>query len=135
MSYTVQHLIQKNKEAYDKACLIESLYMSHILINKALKQVIKEEYTQFKTTGRYKISQLIKVLEEAYKVSPRIKVKLRKNVFNEIILFNDQFKTVSKELRFQYPESKIKTAATLGIKVTVMLNTTLSRIKNNSREN
>lgn len=112
-------------------CFIESMYLSHVLINKALKQVIKEEYEKFRINGKYKMSQLTKVLEEAYAVSPGIKSKLKKNVFREIMLFNDHFKEVSKELKFQYPESKIKTTASLGIRVTAMLNATLSRIKNN----
>lgn len=110
---------------------IESMHLSHVLINKALKQVIKEEYEKFKINGKYKMSQLTKVLEEAYAVNPGIKKKLKKNVFNEMMLFNEHFKEVSKELKFQYPENKIKATASLGIRVTAMLNATLSRIRNN----
>ncbi|MBS1634906.1 MAG: hypothetical protein JST26_03220 [Bacteroidetes bacterium] len=131
MSAIVPTLIEKNKEAYSKAFYIESIYLSHLLVNKALKQIIKEEYADFKTTGKYKNSKLVKALEEAYKVSPAMKSKLKKQVFNEITLFNEHFKSVLKELKYQYPETKIKLTASQGMKVIAMLNTTLSRIRNN----
>jgi len=131
---TIPSLIEQNKDAYEKSHFIESIYLSQILINKALKQVIKEEYPDFKMNGRYKVPQLIKVLSDAYKTSPAMKVKLKKVVFREIELFSDHFKSVTKELKFQYPESKIKLAAALGMKTTAMLNTTLLRIRNNRSE-
>ena len=131
MSPLVPSLIEKNKDAFGKACYIESIYLSHLLVNKALKQIVKEEYSDFNTNGKYKNTQLVKALEEAYKVSPGMKSKLKKQVFNEITLFNDHFKAVLKELKYQYPETKIKLTASQGMRVIAMLNTTLSRIRNN----
>lgn len=43
MATTIQQLIQKNKKAFDEKFYIESICLTYILINKAIKQLVKEE--------------------------------------------------------------------------------------------
>lgn len=133
MSPIFQKLIDKNKEAVKSHFYIESMYLSHILINKSLKQIIKEEKSEFSTTGTYKLSELIKELEGMYEVNPNIKKKFKKSAFKEVKLFNDHFKSIVKELKFQYPETKIKNVSQLGLKVLTMLNTSMVKNRQNSR--
>lgn len=132
MSPIFQKLIDKNKEAMKSHFYIESMYLSHILINKSLKQIIKEEKPDFSTTGTYKLAELIKELETLYIESPNIKKKFKKSAFKEVKLFNDHFKSIVKELKFQYPETKIKNISQLGFKVLTMLNTSMVKNRQNN---
>ena len=43
MATTIKLLIEKNKSAFDSKFFIESLSLSYILVNKALKQIVKDE--------------------------------------------------------------------------------------------
>jgi hypothetical protein len=49
-------------------------------------------------------------------------------------LFSDLYKSIYKELKFQYPEKKIIDTAKLGIDCIIILNTCLVKIKNNKVE-
>ena len=46
MATTIKQLSDKNKKAFDNSYYIEALSLSYILINKALKQIIKDELPQ-----------------------------------------------------------------------------------------
>ena len=46
MAVTIKQLIDKNKKAFDDKHFIESINLSYILVNKALKQIVKDEFKQ-----------------------------------------------------------------------------------------
>ena len=43
MAITIKQLIDNNKKAFDAGFFIESINLSYILLNKALKQIVKDE--------------------------------------------------------------------------------------------
>ena len=43
---TIKQLIDNNKKAFDDNYFIESINLSYILLNKALKQIVKDELKQ-----------------------------------------------------------------------------------------
>lgn len=131
MALTVKDLLQKNKLAFKQQYYIESVYLSYALITKVLKQIIVEEEIAG-TTSRLKLAETLKIIKPKYTASPLFTKKLKKSVFNSICEFNTEFKTVNKELKYQYPEVKLKHLAKKGLNVLVHLNTTLIKLKSNN---
>lgn len=132
MAVTITSLIQKNKKSFDEEFLIESLSLSYILINKALKQIIKNDLQQEVVNQKTKTSSLIVRIKKEILKNPNIKASISKKAMKDIVLFINLYKEIFKELKFQYPEKKIKDTAQLGINCISMLNTSLVKIKNNA---
>lgn len=131
MATTIKHLIDKNKTAFDSNHFIESINLSYILINKALKQIVKDDLNQETIEQKIKTSNLITHIKKEFISNPGLKIKLSKKVVKDIELFIQLYKSISKELKFQYPEKKITETSQLGINCIVILNTSLVKIKNN----
>ncbi|MES2762389.1 MAG: hypothetical protein V4677_09280 [Bacteroidota bacterium] len=131
MAITIKLLIDKNKKSFDNGYLIESINLSYILINKALKQIVKDELKQEVIDQKIKTSNLISHIKIELDANPALKTKVSKKVLKDIELFIDLYKSIGKELRYQYPEKKITETAQLGINCIVILNTSLLKIKNN----
>jgi len=131
MATTIKQLIDKNKNAFDNKYFIESLNLSFVSINKALKQIIKDELKQETIEIKIKTSNLIHHIKKEFLTNPLLKTKLSKKVIKDIELFIDLHKSINKELKYQYPEKKINETAQLGINCIIILNTSLLKIKNN----
>ena len=130
MALSIKELVEKNKNAYKQQYYIESVNLSYGLITKALKQIISEE--KISAAGsRMKLSDCIKVFKGHYSKSPVFKKKLKKNVYKNICEFNADYKLLSKELKYQYPELKLKHTSKRGIEIMVNLNTSLIKIRSN----
>ena len=130
MALSIKELIEKNKSAYKHQYYIESVNLSYGLITKALKQIISEEKIQA-DVSRMKLSDCIKVFKQHYAASPEFKKKLKKNVYRNICEFNTDYKAVNRELKYQYPELKLKHASKRGMEIMVNLNTSLVKIRSN----
>ena len=131
MAITIKTLIDKNKKAFDSKFFIESLSLSYILINKALKQIVKDEFNLELIDNKVKTSNIVSQIKKELIKTPTLKVRITKKVLKDIELFLKLYKLIHKELKFQFPEKKIEDAATLGINCIVILNTSLIKIKNN----
>ena len=121
MATTIKQLLDKNKKAFDNAYYVETLSLSYILINKALKQIIKDELPQEIIDQKTKTSSLIKFIKKEIISNPTIKTKLTKKVIKDMELFITLYKAIGKELKYQYPEKKISDTAHLGINCIVIL--------------
>lgn len=132
MAITIKQLLDKNKKSFDNHCFIESINLSYILINKALKQIVKDELNQEVIEQKIKTSNLINHIKKEFVANPALKSKLSKKVVKDIELFIKLYKAIGKELKYQYPEKKIFETAQLGINCIVILNTSLVKIKNNA---
>ena len=128
---TIKQLIQKNKEAFDNGYFIESISLTYILINKAVKQIVKEELQQELMDQKIKTSFLLKFIKKNHLDVPGLKTKLPKKVIKDIEHFISLYKEINRELKFQLPDKKINDTAQLGLNCTIMLNTSLLKIKNN----
>ncbi len=131
MATTIKQLLDKNKKAFDNSYYIEALNLSYILINKALKQIMKDELHQEAIEQKIKTTNLIKHIKKEIISNPEIKTKLTKKVIKDMELFITLYKAIGKELKYQYPEKKISDTAQLGINCIIILNTSLVKIKNN----
>lgn len=131
MALTIKQLIEKNKKAFDSNHLIESINLSYILINKALKQIVKDDLRHEVIDTKIKTTLLIKFIKKHLKPNPEIKIKLSGKAMKDIELFVELYKSINKELKYQYPEKKIAETAQHGINCIVILNTSLVKIKNN----
>lgn len=131
MAITIKQLIDKNKKAFDDNYFIESINLSYILLNKALKQIVKDELKQEVIEQKIKTSNLINHIKKEFVLNPALKTKLSKKVVKDIELFVELYKSIGKELKYQYPEKKISETCQLGINCIVILNTSLVKIKNN----
>ena len=131
MATTIKQLLDKNKKSFDNHCFIESINLSYILINKALKQIVKDELNQEVIEQKIKTSNLINHIKKEFIANPALKSKLSKKVVKDIELFIKLYKAIGKELKYQYPEKKITETAQLGINCIIILNTSLIKIKNN----
>lgn len=131
MALSTKDILEKNKLAYKNQFYIESAYLSYSLMTRILKQISSEEKIVSKG-GKMKLSELIKQIKSEYDKSPLFTKKLKKSVFNNICEFNSDFKLVSRELKYQYPELKLKHTAKKGLDVLVKLNTTLIKLKSNN---
>jgi hypothetical protein len=131
MATTIKQLIDKNKNAFDNSYFIESINLSYILINKALKQIVKEDLKQEVIDNKIKTQNLISHIKKEFLLNPSLKSKLSKKVLKDIELFIDLYKSIFRELKFQYPEKKITETSQLGINCIIILNTCLVKIKNN----
>lgn len=130
MALSIKELIEKNKKAFSQHFYIESAYLSQALITKALKQIAKEENVQLGVV-KPKLSDCIKALKQEYKKTPAFKSKLKKALYNNICEFNRDYKSANKELKYQYPELKLKHTAKRGIEIVALLHTTLIKLKAN----
>jgi hypothetical protein len=130
MALTVKALIEKNKSAYKKNFYIESIYISRVLITKALKQIIQEEKIVVKDT-KLKLNDGIRLLKDRYDASPLFARKLKRSVYNSICDFNADHKSLSKELKYRFPEVKLRNTAKKGISIIINLNTALIRLRSN----
>lgn len=131
MPVTIKQLIDKDKKAFDNNYYIESICLSYVLINKALKQIVKDDLKQEIITPKIKTQNLITHIKNELISSPSLKTKVSKKLIKDIELFIDLYKSISKELKYQYPEKKITETAQLGINCIIILNTSLVKIKNN----
>ncbi len=134
MAVTIKQLIDKNKKAFDNGYFIESINLSYILINKALKQIVKDDLKQEVIEQKIKTTNLISHIKQELTVNHTLKTKVSKKVIKDIQLFSTLYKAISKELKYQYPEKKITETAQLGINCIIILNTSLVKIKNNKVE-
>jgi len=134
MAITIKQLIDKNKKAFDNSYFIESTNLSYILINKALKQIVKDELKQEVIEQKIKTSNLINHIKKELTSNPALKNKVSKKVIKDIELFMKLYKAIGRELKYQYPEKKITDTSQLGINCIVILNTSLVKIKNNNVE-
>ncbi len=130
MALSIKQLVEKNKSAYKQQYYIESVNLSYGLITKALKQIISEEKIS-SGEERMKLSDCIKIFKQHYITSPVFKKKLKKTVYKNICQFNSDYKSLSKEIKYQYPELKLKHASKRGIEIMVNLNTSLIKIRSN----
>ncbi len=131
MTTTIKTLITKNKLAFDSHFYIESVCLSYILINKALKQVVKNDLQNDAIELKIKTSNLIQLVKNELNVNPNLKSKISKKILKDIKHFNKLYKQVFEEIKYQYSEKKIFETAQLGINCIAILNTTLIKIKNN----
>lgn len=134
MAFTIRQLIDKNKQAFDQGFFIESINLSFILVNKALKQIIREDLKQDVLDQKIKTSALINGIKKELASNAGLKKKVSKKVLKDIELFTKLHKEIQKELKFQFPEKKIAETSQLGINCIVILNTSLIKIKNNKVE-
>ncbi len=132
MAITIKQLLDKNKKSFDNQFFIESINLSYILTNKALKQIVKDELNQEVIEQKIKTTNLISHIKKEFVANPAIKSKLSKKVVKDIELFIKLYKAIGKELKYQYPEKKIAETAQLGINCIIILNTSLIKIKNNT---
>lgn len=132
MTYTIKQIIDKNKKAYDSKFFIESISLSYILINKALKQIVTNDFKEEIVNPKIKTNVLLKHIRDVINHNEVLKTKISKRSLKDISQFISLYKMINKELKFQYPEKKIADAAALGISCVVVLNTSLIKIKNNS---
>lgn len=131
MALTIKQLIDKNKVAFDSHFYIESINFSYILINKALKQIIKDEFHSEIVDQKIKTTDLIYLIKQKLNNHPVLKIKITNKLIKDIELFLSLYKTLNKELKYQFPEKKIEDTAKHGINCIIMLNTSLIKIKNN----
>ena len=131
MATTIKLLIDKNKKAFDSKFFIESLSLSYILINKALKQIVKDEFQIEVIDHKVKTASLVSQIKKELTLNPTLRIKISKKVIKDIEMFLDLYKVINKELKFQFPEKKIEDAANLGMNCIIILNTSLVKIKNN----
>ncbi len=134
MAITINQLIDKNKQAFDNHYYIESINLSYILINKALKQLVKDELNVDVMAPKLKTSTLIKHIKKELVNKPGLKLNITKKVIKDIQLFVLLFKDINKELKYQFPEKKIMETSQLGINCIVILNNNLIKIKPNKVE-
>jgi hypothetical protein len=127
---TIKNLITNNKKALDHQHYIEAIHLSYLLVTKALKQICKEEKIVVHNNAT-KLNDYIKALKTHYNKAPLFKKKLKKTIYKQIVEFNTEYKRISKELKFQFPEIKLSHAAKKGMNVIILLNTTLIKIKAN----
>lgn len=134
MAVTIKTLIEKNKKSFDNGYFIESINLSYILINKALKQIVKDVFKQETIDQKTKTSNLVKHIKKEIETNPALKTSrhgLSKKLLRDINLFLKLLKEITKELKYQFPEKKISDTAQLGINCIAILNTSLLKIKNN----
>lgn len=127
---TIKQLLDKNKKAYENQFFVESLSLSYILIIRALKQIANEEGISIHDPHA-KLGDLAKKLKSHYNKVPLFKKKLKKEIYHHIVQFSIDHKIVTKELKYQYPEIKLRNTARSGIQIVIKLNTTLIKLKNN----
>lgn len=108
MAVTIKALIDKNKMAYDAKFFIESLSLSYILINKALKQIVKDEFQTEQIDQKIKTTELVSLLKKEVVKNQNLKIKLTKTLLKDIELFLILYKLLHKELKFQFPEKKYR---------------------------
>ncbi len=134
MAITIKQLIENNKKAFDNCYFIESINLSYILLNKALKQVVKDDHKQEIFDHKIKTANLISHIKKELISNPALKSKISKKVIKDIELFIELYKIIGKELKYQFPEKKISETAQLGINCIIILNTSLVKIKNNKAD-
>lgn len=130
MALSVKELIEKNKNAHKQHFYIESVYLSYNLIGKVLRHLLSEEKL-LSAKSKTKLSDYIKTIKLHHSTNPVFNKKLKKSALKTITEFNTEFKIVNKELKYQYPEIKLKEASQKGINALVLLHTTVVKLKSN----
>lgn len=130
MSGNTELLVKKNKQAFNQHFYLESVFISYQLITRGVKQVMFLEKLAV-SHQKYKLNDAIKIIKPLYNQNPLFTKKLKKSIFKDICEFNNEFKMLSKELKYQLPEAKIKTTAKKGMDVFIKLNTDLVKLKSN----
>jgi hypothetical protein len=130
MALSIKDLIQKNRSAHKQHYYIESVYLSYNLIGKVLRQALTEEKIM-NTNSKAKLSKYIEVAKVHSATSPAFSRIIKKSVLNCINDFNHDFKTINKQLKYQYPELKLKVASQKGINALVLLHTSVAKLKSN----
>ena len=110
MATTIKQLITNNKQAFDHSYFIESISLSYILINKALKQILKDELKQEAIDPKIKTSILISLIKKELETNPGLKTKVSKKVLKDISLFISLYKTIQS---FQYPPNSYHAGGSL----------------------
>ena len=130
MALQIKDLITRNKLAYKNQFYIESVALSYTLISKVLKQIIAEEKLSLQAT-RLKLSDCLKMLKPQYDKNPLFTKRLKKSTYKRIIEFNSEYKAIMRDLKYQFPDVKLKNASKKGLDIIVLLNTTLIKNKAN----
>jgi hypothetical protein len=130
MALSIKDLIEKNRNAHKQQFYIESVYLSYNLIGKVLRQTLTEEKINL-NKGKAKLSDYIKAAKSHHNSSLTFNRKLKKSVLNSINDFNIDFKILNKELKYQYPEIKLKNTSQKGLNALVLLHTSLVKLKSN----
>jgi hypothetical protein len=130
MALSIKELIQKNKTAHKQHFYIESVYLSYNLIGKVLRQALIEEKI-LNAKSKAKLNEYIKTAKAQYEASPNFQRKIKRSVLKTVSEFNMDFKIVNKELKYQYPELKLKHTSQKGINALVLLHTSLVKLKSN----
>jgi len=134
MALSIKELIEKNRNAHKQHFYIESVYLSYNLIGKILRQALTEERIKPVKT-KAKLTDYIKTAKALYNKSPVFTKKIKRSVLKSVNDFNSEFKTVNKELKYQYPELKLKAASQKGINTLVLLHTSLIKLKSDYNQN
>lgn len=132
MALSIKQLIEKNRNAHKQHFYIESVYLSYNLIGKVLRQALTEENIEL-GNGKAKLADYLKAAKAQYTKTPAFTKKLKRSVLKSINDFNSDFKTVNKELKYQYPELKLKTTSQKGINTLILLHTSLIKLKSNNK--
>jgi len=130
MALQIKDLINRNKSAYKHQYYIESVSLSYTLISKVLKQIIAEEKIS-NQASRLKLSDCLKLIKPQYDKNPLFTKRLKKSTYKRIAEFNQEHKIIMKELKYQYPDLKLRNASKKGLDTIVLLNTSLIKIKAN----
>ncbi len=132
MALSTKDLLIKNQTAFKHNFYIESVYLSYSLINRELKHIIQKEKIA-QSTHQMKLSDAIKQMKIVYEKNPLFTKKLKKSIFKGICEFNSEYKLVTKEMKYHYPEIQLKNCAKKGLDVLVKLNTSLIKLHFNSK--
>lgn len=130
MALTIKELIQKNRAAHKQHFYIESVYLSYNLLGKVLRQVLLEEKV-LNPNSKPKLSAYMKVIRSHYNTTPSFGSRLKRSVYKTINDFTTDFKTVNKELKYRYPEVKLRSTAQKGLNALVLLHTSMVKLRSN----
>ena len=130
MALRTKQLIEQNKKAYRHYFYIESMHLSYSLITRALRQIISDE-TKVDGLHKAKLSDCIKALRKEYERNPLFKKILKKDLYKNLCEFSNECKTISRELKFQYPALKLKNASRRGLGIVASLQAVLIKLKSN----
>lgn len=130
MNSTIKNLIERNNKAFKGNYQIETVYLSYIIIVKLLKHLMINEKTQL--NQKTKLGEIVKSIESAFELDIQMHKKIKRSTIKMIIEFNNEFKSVNKELKFQYPELKLEKLSKKGMHIVSLLHTNAIKYKNNN---
>lgn len=129
MNSTIKKLIEKNNQAYKNHYRIESVHLSYIIIVKLMKHLCLGEKNQ--SAQKSKLGEVIKIAEAEFESNLQMRKKIKHSTLNLIKEFNDEFKALNKELKFQYPDLKLEKISKKGMHIVMLLHTNTIKHKNN----